>query len=69
MTPIHVAGEMAVWSEDKWAAFESELQGQLRAERRRLERLATRPNQRRGTMLHVMGWTLLSATLLLALFY
>ena len=34
MPPIHLAGEMAVWSEESWAAFEGGLQRQLRAERR-----------------------------------
>jgi hypothetical protein len=35
MPLIHLAGEMAVWSEENWAAFEGGLQRQLRAERRR----------------------------------
>ena len=53
MTPIHLAGEMAVWSEDKWAAFEGELQSQLRAERRRLERLSAKRQQK---MKELGGW-------------
>jgi hypothetical protein len=71
MTPIHLAGEMAVWSEDKWAAFEGELQSQLRAERRRLERLAAkrRSARQQATVLHTVAWTLLSAAILVALFH
>lgn len=38
MTPIHRAGEMAVWSEERWAAFETDLQRELRRERQRLQR-------------------------------
>lgn len=38
MRPIHRDGEMAVWSEERWAAFESELQRELRRERQRLRR-------------------------------
>jgi hypothetical protein len=69
MTPIHLAGEMAVWSEDKWAAFEGELQSQLRAEWRRLERLQARRRRPQATWLRAAAWGLLSATVLLVLFY
>ena len=71
MTPIHLAGEMAVWSEEKWAAFESELQSQLRAERRRLERVAAKRRNRgpRSTLLQTVAWTLLSAAIFVALFH
>lgn len=38
MTPIDRAGEMAVWSEERWTAFETDLQRELRRERQRLRR-------------------------------
>ena len=69
MPPIHLAGEMAVWSEEKWAAFEGDLQRQLRGERRRLERLAMRRQRVRSLM---QGTALLGAfgvALLLLLVY
>lgn len=69
MTPIHLAGEMAVWSEDKWAAFEGELQSQLRAERRRLEQLASERRRPRSTLLQSATWALFSAAVLVVLFY
>lgn len=43
MTPIHRAGEMAVWSEERWAAFETDLQRELRRERQRLQRMQRGP--------------------------
>lgn len=69
MTPIHLAGEMAVWSEDKWAAFEGELQSQLRAERRRLDQMATQRERPRSKLVHAATWALLSATVLVVFFY
>lgn len=69
MTPIHLAGEMAVWSEDKWAAFEGELQSQLRAERRRLEQLAAKRRRPQATLMQSAAWALLTAAVLLVLFY
>lgn len=68
MSQIHTQGEMAVWSEDKWAAFEGELQSQLRAERRRLNRLAAK-RQRRPGPLKLASWMLASAALVVVLFY
>jgi hypothetical protein len=69
MTPIHVAGEMAVWSEDKWAAFEGELQSQLRAERRRLDRLAAKRQRPQSTLVQSASWALFTAAVLFVLFY
>lgn len=68
MSQIHTQGEMAVWSEDKWAAFEGELQSELRAERRRLKRLAAK-RQRRPGPVKLAGWMLLSAALVIAVFF
>ncbi len=68
MSQIHTQGEMAVWSEDKWAAFEGELQSELRAERRRLRRLAAK-RQRRPGPVKLASWMLLSAALVIALLY
>jgi hypothetical protein len=66
MQPIHLAGEMAVWSEEKWAAFEGNLQRQLRNERRRLSRLAVQRD--RTTMLkESAAWSLVAVTLLLVI--
>jgi hypothetical protein len=69
MAPIHLAGEMAVWSEDKWADFEGELQRQLRAERRRLEQLAARRERPQSILLGSAAWALFTAAILLVLFY
>lgn len=69
MTPIHLAGEMAVWSEDKWAAFEGELQSQLRAERRRLDRLRAKRQSPQSAWLRATVWGFFSAAILLVLFY
>ncbi len=69
MTPIHLAGEMAVWSEDKWAAFEGELQSQLRAERRRLDRLRAKRQRPQSAWLRATAWGFFSAAILLVLFY
>jgi len=60
---------MAVWSEDRWAAFEGDLQRQMRAERRRLDRLARRRVRATAALKQVAAWTLFAATLLLVLFY
>lgn len=69
MPPIHLAGEMAVWSEDKWAAFEGELQSQLRAERRRLQRLQAQREPQRPAWIRATAWGLATAALLLVLLY
>lgn len=69
MPPIHLAGEMAVWSEEKWAAFEGTLQRQLRTERRRLERLAVRRQRARAWLQETAAWGFFAAALLLLMFY
>jgi len=69
MPPIHLAGEMAVWSEEKWAAFEGDLQRQLRGERRRLARLALRRQRVRSLMHETALWGAFGAALLLVLLY
>jgi hypothetical protein len=69
MSPIHLAGEMAVWSEEKWAAFEGDLQRQLRTERRRLGRLVLRRRYFKSWMTRAATWCLLAGTLLLVMFY
>jgi len=69
MPPIHLAGEMAVWSEEKWAAFEGDLQRRLRGERRRLERLATRRQRVRSLMQGTAVWGAFGVALLLLLVY
>jgi hypothetical protein len=69
MPPIHLAGEMAVWSEEKWAAFEGGLQRQLRAERRRLERLALQRRRTHSFLREAAVWGLFGAALLLVLLY
>ena len=69
MGPIHLAGEMAVWSEEKWAAFEGDLQRQLRAERRRIARIARRRERAQFIIKQTAVWSVFAATLLLALFY
>jgi hypothetical protein len=70
MAPIHVAGEMAVWSEEKWADFEGDLQRQFRAERRRLDRLARARRQAANRLLwQTASWGMFVAAVLLALLY
>ena len=69
MGPIHLAGEMAVWSEEQWAAFEGDLQRQLRAERRRIARIARRRERAQFIIKQTAVWSVLAVTLLLALFY
>ena len=69
MPPIYLAGEMAVWSEEKWAAFEGDLQRQLRSERRRLARLALRRQRVRSLMQQTAAWGVFGVTLLLLLLY
>jgi hypothetical protein len=69
MPPIHLAGEMAVWSEEKWAAFEGDLQRQMRAERRRLNRLAARRQRARSFLTETAAWSFFAAALLLVLLY
>jgi hypothetical protein len=69
MPPIYLAGEMAVWSEEKWAAFEGDLQRQLRGERRRLARLALRRQRVRSLMQQTAAWGVFGATVLLLLLY
>ena len=69
MPPIHVAGEMAVWSEEKWAAFEGDLQRNLRTERRRLARLAMQGQRTRSIVREAASWALFAAALLLIALY
>lgn len=69
MTPIHVSGEMAVWNEDKWAALEGDLQRQMRAERRRLDHLALSRRRTAAKFKQTAGWALVTAALLVVLFY
>ena len=69
MAPIHVTGEMAVWSEDKWAAFEGDLQRQMRAERRRLQRLARGRDRSKAVAKQTFAWAMFAATLALVLLY
>ncbi|HYS13294.1 MAG TPA: hypothetical protein VEN28_08285 [Burkholderiaceae bacterium] len=69
MPPIHVAGEMAVWSEEKWAAFEGDLQRKFSAERRRLQKVAARRQRARSLLSETAAWCLFAATLLLILLY
>jgi len=69
MTPIHVTGEMAVWNEDKWAAFEGDLQRQVRAERRRLDGLSRGRQRTTAVLKQAAAWTLFAATLALVLLY
>jgi hypothetical protein len=60
MSPIHLAGEMAVWSEDSWAAFEGDLQRRLRA-----ERLALRRQRMQALLVEVAIWGGFTAAILL----
>jgi hypothetical protein len=69
MPPIHLAGEMAVWSEEKWAAFEGDLQRQMRAERRRLQRLSDRRQRAKSWLAETAAWGFFAATILLLLLY
>jgi hypothetical protein len=69
MPPIHLAGEMAVWSEEKWAAFEGDLQRQVRAERRRLARSAARRRRARSMLTEAVAWSLFAGSVLLVLLY
>jgi hypothetical protein len=66
MPPIHLAGEMAVWSEEEWAAFEGTLQRQLQ---RQLERVAVRRQRVRAWLQETAAWGLFAATLLLLMFF
>jgi len=69
MPPIHVAGEMAVWNEEKWAAFEGDLQRQFNAERRRLQKVAARRQRARSLLSETAAWGFFAATILLLLLY
>lgn len=69
MQPIHLAGEMAVWSEEKWAAFEGDLQRRLRSERRRLERQAEGRQRGHFLLKETAAWSVFAVTLLVILFY
>jgi uncharacterized protein YeaO (DUF488 family) len=48
MTPAERTVEMAVWSEERWAAFETDLQRELRQERQRLQRKLRAGSPRRA---------------------
>ena len=67
MSPIHLAGEMAVWSEEQWAAFEGHGQRRPRAERRRA-RLALRRARARSLLIETAVWGCLATSVLLLLF-
>ena len=69
MPPIHLAGEMAVWSEEKWAAFEGDLQREMRAERRRLQRLSDRRQRAKSLLAETASWGFFAATIALLLLY
>ncbi|HUL64494.1 MAG TPA: hypothetical protein VLW55_07740 [Burkholderiaceae bacterium] len=64
MSPIHLAGEMAVWSEESWAAFEGDLQRRLRA-----ERLAVRRQRVQALLMEVAIWGVFAAAIVLVPFY
>ncbi len=60
MKPTQPAVEMAVWSEERWAEFEADLQQSLRAERNRRARA-------HGIWPQAANWCLLGASALLLL--
>ena len=64
MSPIHLAGEMAVWNEETWVAFEGDLQRRLRA-----ERLAVRRARMQALLMEASIWGAVAAAIVLALFY
>jgi hypothetical protein len=63
MSPIHLAGEMAVWSEESWAAFEGDLQRRLRA-----ERLAVRRQRVQALLMQMALWGVFVAAIVLVSF-
>ena len=69
MPPIHVAGEMAVWNEEKWAAFETELQRQMQAERRRLYGAHTARRGKRDWLMETAAWGFFAASVVLLLVF
>ena len=66
MTPIHLAGEMAVWSEEHWAAFEGHGKRRLQGKQQR-ERLALRRERVRSLLTEAAVWGLLATSVLLLL--
>jgi hypothetical protein len=64
MSSIHLAGEMAVWSEESWAAFEGNLQRRLRA-----ERLAVRRRRVQALLMEAAIWGVFAAAIVLVPFY
>jgi hypothetical protein len=64
MSPIHLAGEMAVWNEESWVAFEDDLQRQLHA-----ERLAVRRARMQALLLEAAIWGAFAAAIVLVPFY
>ena len=69
MPPIYLAGEMAVWSEEKWAAFECDLQRRLRVERRRMQQAMQRRQRTRSIIKGTAAWGFVAAAVLLAFLY
>jgi len=69
MQPIHLAGEMAVWSEEKWSAFERALQRRLHDERRRRARLAIRSSRVQALLLEATAWGFFIAAIVRVVFY
>ena len=68
MTPAERTVEMAVWSEERWAAFETDLQRELRQERQRLQRKLRAASPRRRAMGSALAAGALALGLLVALF-
>ena len=64
MSPIHLAGEMAVWNEETWVAFEGDLQRRLRA-----ERLAVRRARTQARLMQIAIWGAFAAAIVLVPFY
>ncbi|HTT11859.1 MAG TPA: hypothetical protein VMG60_13275 [Burkholderiaceae bacterium] len=64
MSLIHLAGEMAVWSEEQWAAYEGKAPRPLWMERQR-ERLARRREHARSLLVETFAWTLLVTSVVL----
>ena len=64
MALIHQAGEMAVWSEEQWAAFEGAGPRRLWSARRRA-RLAQRRERVKALMIEALAWTLLVGSVLI----
>ncbi|HXF47112.1 MAG TPA: hypothetical protein VNK91_13435 [Burkholderiaceae bacterium] len=68
MTPAERTAEMAVWSEERWAAFETDLQRELRLERQRLQRKLRAASPRRRAIGPTLAAGALALGLLVALF-